>query len=316
MLDSSAAGIAIERVTVVIPTYRDSSRAISLVQALQHQHLPRGTTLEIVVVDDGSSDGTAQRIEACVGHLIRLEALPANAGRSEARNAGARLACGQALMFIDCDCMPADNHLLQRHLQAFDEDVAATSGPVTGDGTGSFWDLYQTKASQRRARQHDAGIWYSGSTQNLMVSRAAFHRCGGFDATYRSYGFEDRDFLLRLARHGRVAWTPLGVMRHMDELRMTQVASKMLEAGGESAAIFQQRYPSAYQALGYATLDVRLHVWLSPLAWVARVTLSPACRMTDLILQRPGIPFAFKSWLVKGLTGFGYLRGTFLRRSA
>jgi glycosyltransferase involved in cell wall biosynthesis len=293
---------------VVVPVFRDADRAIELVCSLQRQKLPPGTSAEIVVVDDGSGDGTAERMAQALGSAILLHRLAANAGRAVARNTGAAIASGEWLLFVDCDCMPVDDELIQAHAGEWRPGVVASVGPVVGDG--GFWHRYQSAASDRRARQHAAGLRITGSSQNLMVSASAFRACGGFDTAYRAYGFEDRDLQLRIAAHGSVCWAAKAVVRHMDSLSMVAVSGKLVEAGGTSARLFSTRHPQAYRDLGYAALDVRLHPWLRPPARVIEPLIPPLARFTDRLVRASVLPYRVKSWLVKGLSGASYLVGT------
>jgi glycosyltransferase involved in cell wall biosynthesis len=296
-------------VSIIIPVYRDADRAIELVLALRSQRLPEETCMEVIVVDDGSGDGSADRIEQLVGNVVVLRRLRVNAGRAVARNMGASTANGEVLLFIDCDCLPATEHLIAAHLRAWNEGVVASIGPVTGTGVG-FWDRYQANASKRRERQHAAGIFFSGSSQNLMVLRAAFISCGGFDGAYRTYGFEDRELQLSIAEYGRIAWAEAASVRHMDILTLPLVCRKMEEAGGSAAVLFAQRHPEAYKALGYAALDARLHSWLKLPALLLDRLIEPAALWTDGLIANPHLPHELKSLLVKGFTAVSYLIGT------
>jgi glycosyltransferase involved in cell wall biosynthesis len=296
-------------VSIVIPVYRDADRAIALVRELQEQQLPSGVEMEILVVDDGSDDGSTDRIEEAVRDRIVLIRLPANVGRAAARNAGAQRAKGELIYFMDCDCLPARNDLVAAHLCAWEPGVVATIGPVTGSGDG-FWHRYQSAASERRSRQHAAGISFSGSSQNLMVSRAAFESCGGFDGTYQTYGFEDRDLQLRISRLGHIAWATAARVKHMDLLALPLVCQKMIEAGGSAAVLFSRRYPTAYETLGYAALDSRRHRWLWLPARLLEGLVEPLAQLGDRIIANPYVPYRLKNWTVKVATAMSYLVGT------
>ena len=295
--------------SIVIPVFRDAIRAIELVRTLQGQRLPSGFEIEIIVVDDGSNDGSANRIKAVVGKDITLLRLSKNSGRAIARNNGAAAARGETLLFMDCDCLPVSDDLIIEHMRAWAADVVATIGPVVGNGDG-FWHRYQVTASERRARQHASGINFSGSSQNLMVKRTAFDACGGFDSNYCTYGFEDRDLQIRIARYGRIVWATTASVRHMDSLALPLVCRKMIEAGGAAAVLFSHHHPEAYRVLGYAHLDARQHAWLRPLARLLDHLIEPMARYSDLIIASRCLPYKPKSWLVKALIGLSYLVGT------
>lgn len=293
----------------MIPVFNDANRAIQLVRTLSAQRLPPNFDAEIIVVDDGSDDGSPDRIEADVGNDITLLRLPTNSGRAAARNSGASVARGEVLLFMDCDCLPASHDLVAEHLRTWAPGVVATIGPVTGNGNG-FWHRYQVAASKRRALQHAAGIYFSGSSQNMMVARTEFEACGGFDRNYFTYGFEDRDLQIRIAKYGRVAWAAEACVRHMDSLALPLVCRKMAEAGGSAALLFSLHHPKAYRALGYARLDVRQHAWLQlPARSLGRI-IEPLARYSDHIILSRRVPYKLKTWLVKALIGLSYLVGT------
>ena len=300
---SDASAIA----SVVVPVYRDGLRAAEAVAALLVQAMPPGVALEILVVDDGSGDDTAERLARIVDARVRVIALPENVGRSAARNAGAAAASGTTVVFMDCDCIPTRDDFLATHLHALTNAVAST-GRVIGADEG-FWSRYQGDASQRRKRQHAGGMAYSGSSQNLAVRTEAFRAIGGFDTGYRQYGFEDRDVLLRLARVGRVAWTEEATVRHRDALRMREVARKMAEAGQHSSARFASMHPEAYGALGYGRLDARRHGALRPFARLAGKCLPLIAGAVDGLIALP-LPYALQAWAVRGTTALAYWCGT------
>lgn len=298
-----------EVVSIVIPVFRDAERAIALVHAIARSRPDSAAVLDIILVDDGSGDGTLEKLRARASTLARVHSLAANAGRSAARNAGAGLARGDVILFTDCDCLPASERLDQAHLEAWDDATVASVGPVVGNGQG-FWHRYQSTASRRRRRQHAAGLLCSGSSQNLMVRRSAFIDCGGFDLAYRSYGFEDRDILMRLSGQGRVAWAEAAVVRHMDTLSMAVVSRKLAEAGGESAIVFSGRYPDAYRALGYDRLDARRHPWLRwPSHWASAVAPRAALAI-DALVDKPWLPYVIKRIAVRLVSAGSYLSGS------
>lgn len=300
-----------QKVSVVIPVYRDDARALQLVHTLARQQLPAGTSMEIILVDDGSDDGSPERLEHAMAATagVTVLVLPTNVGRSAARNAGAARADGALLLFIDCDCLPVCDGWIAAHLAEMTPDMVATTGPVTGNGS-DFWHYYQADASARRHKSHAAGAQYAGSSQNFMVRRSAFLTSGGFDAAFRTYGFEDRDLFLRLSRQGRLGWAESAPVRHMDRLSMRNVAKKMAEAGGDAAVQFSERHPLAYQALGYASLDTRWHGWLRPVARLATPLVPHLADSVDGLLASRWWPYMLKRVLVRWLTALSYLCGT------
>lgn len=298
-------------ISVVIPVYRDASRAIEALESLGMQELPDGVGLDVVVVDDGSGDGTAELIKARAPDFARIIALPANRGRSKARNIGASHAKGRTIVFMDCDCSPVQPRFLQSHWDAINRGHAASTGHVTGID-GNFWDKYQRDSSARRARQHAQGIAFAGSSQNLAVSKDAFETIGGFDEDFLAYGFEDRDLLIRLSQQAGIAWTDTATVRHHDTLNLPGVCAKMMQAGETTGLRFACIHPQEYRALGYAAIDVRQHGWLRRLDKLVGVHIARLANATDGCLDCPWLPYRCKKAMVKLITALAYMRGTTL----
>lgn len=298
-----------QRISIVVPVYRGADRAIELVQALQTQRLNPDIHIEIIVVDDGSNDGSADRMEESIGEQATVHKLLTNSGRAIARNAGARQADGELLLFMDSDCLPADARFIAAHVQCFDADVVASTGPVVGTGLG-FWHAFQVGSSTRRAALHERGVPYAGSTANLMVRRGCFEAIGGFDEAYRAYGFEDRDLLIRLAALGPIAWADDAVVEHHDDLDLATVCRKMREAGTGGSRIFAIRHPEAYGALGYAAVDAKLHPARARLARAGAPLLPLLIAAVSTVLEWRWVPFALRSLAVRALSGASYLLGT------
>ena len=295
------------QVTVVVPVYRDAARARAAALALLEQKMPPGAVLDVVLVDDGSSDGTSEALRG-LEPTVRVLALPHNQGRSGARNAGAAAAAGAIVLFIDCDCLPADQNLLLGHISALESGAVASCGHVTGIGT-DFWSRYQEDASHRRRRQHASGIEYAGSSQNLAVRRSDFEAIGGFDTAYRRYGFEDRDLLIRLGQRGPIAWTTATV-RHQDQLCLSQVASKMAEAGRYSSHRFAGHHPDAYRTLRYAAIDAQRHPVTMPLGRLAAPFATVIAHAFDRLGCERWLPHTLARWIVRLTSALAYFGGT------
>lgn len=295
--------------SVVMPVFEDGQRAVIAVHSLLSQALPDATSLEIVVVDDGSHDDTAELIAGVTDERVRLLQLVQNQGRSAARNAGARYAHGNDLIFMDSDCLPLSDRFLIAHLDALHRGHVASTGHVIGTG-GGFWEGYQGDASARRQREHTRGHGYAGSSQNLAVSKAAFDRVGGFDIRYRHYGFEDRDLLLRMGEVGKVAWTEDASVRHLDTLNLPEVSRKMTEAGRHSAVRFAMLHPAAYKVLGYAAIDARRRPWLNPVGRVLGPRMPFIAQRVESALHQSWIPYPLAKGIVKVVSAVSFLYGT------
>lgn len=293
--------------SVVIPCFRDSARAAQLVGELRSQVLPAPWSREIIVVDDGSGAPHDMALLGLAGHDTTVVTLPGNAGRSTAVARGIDRARGELLMVMDSDCLPGNDGLLAAHIHALSSPgVVASNGPVRGHD-GRFWSRYQDDVMTRRARGN-ALQGTVGSTANCCMKRQSYLAVGGFDRDYTGYGFEDRDLLLRLAAAGSIAWTPLAVVRHMDELSLQGVCRKVSQAGQGNAGLFSRRHPEAYRALGYARFDARGRPGLAFAGRAIAPVIPAAARVTDQLLEY--LPFPLGRLLVKVLSALAFLAGS------
>ena len=192
------------RLSVVVPTYQRREVLARTLPTLLEQDLPPGT-FEVVVVVDGSTDGTAEMLEErFAGRPVRALLLP-NGGPAAARNAGIRAARGELVLLLDDDllCPPG---LLAAHLAAQASGPRVAFGPIVGmDGGGTAGELMRTALDAYYARMRDE--WHPDTSPtayaapNTSVPREALLRSGGFDLRF-ARALEDADLGLRLREMG------------------------------------------------------------------------------------------------------------------
>jgi len=196
------------RVSAVIPVHnrRDTvGRAIRSALAQTHRDL------EVIVVDDASTDGTPEAVKQAGGRRVRLLRHERNRGPSAARNTGIAAATGEFVAFLDSDD-EWDAAKVERQLAA----LRARSAGGQGDWAAVYCGFRFERAGRATATIPTlegrfpaellamAAPVAAGST--LLVRRAALDEVGGFDAGLRRQ--EDIDVLLRLFRRHRVAVVP------------------------------------------------------------------------------------------------------------
>jgi glycosyltransferase involved in cell wall biosynthesis len=186
------------RVSVVIPAHNAASRLPRVLDALAHQTAP-ADLFEVIVVDDGSTDGTADVVRARGG--VRLLNAPANGHQAAARNHGAAEARAQVLAFLDADCVPRADWIERglAELDANGADLLAGHIGMEVEGRASAIDLLALSHDFDQERYASEGFAAAG---NLWVKRSTFEEVGGFDTGLAHD--EDREFTLHATEGGAV----------------------------------------------------------------------------------------------------------------
>jgi glycosyltransferase involved in cell wall biosynthesis len=176
------------KLSVVIATYNRRDSLLRLLLSLACQSLdPKG--FEVIVVNDGSEDGTDQALAALEVSYPLHVIHQANQGQTVARQNGALKATGEILLFLDDDMDPCPK-LLAEHLQIHGKDEAVVLGHIKAP-TPSFnrpnfvWYEEQFLARLYESIQTRAikPCWKHFYTGNVSMPRKSFLAAGGFDAT-------------------------------------------------------------------------------------------------------------------------------------
>lgn len=189
--------------SVIVPVYNGAAVVEGQLQSLRPQV---GEGCEVIVVDDGSSDGTPE-ILARHGWIktVRHEV---NRGAGAARNSGAWAACGEVLLFLDADTQ-AMPELLSRVVSFFAgrPEVAAASGIYCERNLGrhAFARYLDACQSAMRAASLDAAAPGTLSGSLCAIRQKVFRSAGGFSED-RRLALEDIELGLRLTRAGYTHW--------------------------------------------------------------------------------------------------------------
>lgn len=187
------------KITTITPAFNCAATIGQVLQRLTEMRL-REEIHEIIVVDDGSTDGTAA-VAAEFG--AKVISSGGRCGPGAARNIGAQYAQGTVLWFIDSDVVPHDDAALRVHEAFLSNDVIAVFGsyderPVARNFFSQYKNLVHHHYHQRGARQ--ASTFWAGCG---AVRKAEFVAAGGFDAlTYKRPSVEDIEFGYRLRATG------------------------------------------------------------------------------------------------------------------
>lgn len=192
------------QVSVVIPVFNGGQ---TIKRALDSVFAQTFTSLEVIVVDDASVDGTAAIVAQYVGDRLTMIRSSENQGAGAARNRGIAQARGRWVAFLDADdaWKPAK---LEKQIAFLERSRKSVTACATGynlekDGRKQAITLNLTPAQFRKDILFGCTI-SPGST--LVVERHVFDQIGGFDEKFRR--LEDWHWLLRFSEHYDMEFVP------------------------------------------------------------------------------------------------------------
>lgn len=206
-------------VSVVIPTHQRADVLRRCLAALTAQDYPG--RLEIIVVDDGSTDETPQ----VVGEFVRRNGVrylrQTNRGPAAARNHGIAAAGGEIIAFTDDDCLvPQD--WVRRLVQGYrtHPEIAGVGGRLEPPAEYREHPIAQYERSEGRETYGAGDVEViggfdcpAGGTNNMSYRRQVLEEVGGFDEDFPYAAGEDADLKWRICQRGaRLLYLPVSVI--------------------------------------------------------------------------------------------------------
>jgi glycosyltransferase involved in cell wall biosynthesis len=281
------------RVTVIIPTYQRRESVRRALEALGRQTIAP-SEYEVIVVIDGSSDGTRELLAAWSGP-VRVEAVwQPNAGRACARNAGIARATGELVVFLDDDMEPVPD-FLAAHLGAHPPGARrAVVGPVPiPEEPGEAAIVAYRREGMHALLDRLGGPGYRLGfrdiyTGNLSVRRDVLDEVGAFDTMFTVYGHEDYEIGLRLAKAGvDLAYCASALAYQRYEKDFPGMARDCI-ARGETAVLFARKHPEAAggtRLAGYHDASWKWRLVRSSLLWLSELWPRVPERLMTLITR-------------------------------
>jgi glycosyltransferase involved in cell wall biosynthesis len=204
--------------SAVIPVW---NRRRLVCEAIESALSQRTGEVEVLVVDDASTDGTPDEVERCFGAKVRVLRLPRRGGPAAARNAGVRAATGKYLSFLDSDdvWLPGKLDAECRVLEQFPEaeamitdDLGFLEGEAQSTTRFSRNGLLAATQGQPRWVRDCRWLWTNSwngvATCGITLLRSAAARFGPVLFAEDIDAFEDWEFELRLYQQCRVVVLP------------------------------------------------------------------------------------------------------------
>ena len=185
----------------VIPVFNEESQILQTVESIQSLELPENFSINMIIVDNGSTDSTREKLSVNRIPFILCK----TRGRSNARNMGAKKGDASHIVFLDSDTRLSSNWLKECFAALENPLYSAVQGKIipTGDDR-LFLNRYRTA---KRSFLGDFSFHYSQfsypvlNTAACMILRSDFESIGGFDEQLKRA--EDTDLTLRLLKNGK-----------------------------------------------------------------------------------------------------------------
>jgi glycosyltransferase involved in cell wall biosynthesis len=319
--DSAAAHAP--RYSVIIPAYNAARDLEACLNALLEQRLP-ATEYEVIVVDDGSTDGTGDLALLAGARVIRQP----NRGPAAARNAGMRAARAGIVCFTDADCAPTRDWVARivAPLTAPGTNVVAVKGAYSSRQSSvvarfvqqEYMDRYDRLRQQQRIDHVDTGA--AAYNRDVVLS------IGGFDEAFTAPSVEDQDLSFRLAKAGHsMVFVPEAVVEHRHPESVRRYFRRKFILGVWKVREFT-KHPDKTISDSYTPQALKVQTALAmillvsaivPLLWpvaslcVLAFLMSAAPFMGKVRRRDPGILWAVPPLLlVRGMAGgFGMIYG-------
>jgi len=234
---------ALPSVSVIVCTHNGASRIEDCLTALAALDYPR---YEVVVVDDGSSDGTAELAEEFDVKLIRT----ANRGLSCARNTGIAASSGEIVAFCDDDCRPDPHWLLYLASALVTSSHAGVGGPnippedgLVAESVGHAPGGPMHVLVSDYEAEHIPGC-------NMAFRRSVLDRVGGFDPQFHVAG-DDVDLCWRIQNAGgTLGFSPGALVWHRAR-RSVRAYLRQQVGYGRAEALLERKWPERYNDRGH-----------------------------------------------------------------
>jgi glycosyltransferase involved in cell wall biosynthesis len=244
---------------VIIPTYNRLGLLKKTLQCLDQQTYP-SNQYEVIVVDDGSEDGTESylRRAAAQGKLryIRQE----NRGPAAARNRGVQAAQGEVVAFTDDDCLPDANwltYLSESYTSCSDSPPVAVGGRVENFSNGHWLRDFRALQNKHHLSSRTDNPEYL-DTANASFHKSVFLELGGFDESFPFPSGEDVDFGFRLIEAGYdFLIKPEAIVQHIGRVSLFDIIKQSFNRGRGNAYL-KAKYPDRF--MGPPSQGLRLHL--------------------------------------------------------
>jgi glycosyltransferase involved in cell wall biosynthesis len=256
-------------ISIIVPAYNAAATLSACLDALAHQTLP-AASYEVIVVDDGSTDGTARLASRPGVRLVRRT----HAGPAAARNSGIRAASGEIVLFTDADCEPEPGWVAAITAPFADPEVAGCKGTYRTRQRALVARFVQAEYEDRYRHLAKADRPDFIDTYSAAYRMSVLTEDGGFDESIPVPSVEDAELSFRLSERGRkLAFAQQAIVYHRHPVSVWRYARRKFRYGRWRVPVYA-RYPAKLRGDAHTPEILRAQLALvglmaPALAWAA-----------------------------------------------
>ena len=235
-------------VSVVIPTYNRLPILKKCLDSLENQFLiDKIHDFEIVIVDDGSTDGTIAWLENNIDSFPHLRLFEqSHGGPALARNLGVKKSNGELIVFIDSDLI-VDKYFLVNHVNSLIK-AWKKNGNRKCFTYGSVINTSNFNNPKSEPFKFQDLSWAYFATGNVAIDKKVLEKSGLFDTSFRLYGWEDLELGERLRNMGvKLVKCPKAIGYHWHPALALDQIPQLIRIEKERAKmglVFYRKHPS------------------------------------------------------------------------
>lgn len=208
------------KVSIIVPNWNGINLLKKNIPALlSAAKFAKNNVLEIIIIDDCSTDNSVKYIKDTFRSQVRLIKHKKNMGFAAAVNTGARHAKGELLCLLNTDVVPSETFLVNVIPHFIDPKIFAVVLHEKGNGhaTGTFKDGFLAHRGASESTGSVPSLWASGGSS--VFHRKLWWELNGLDETlFKPFYWEDVDLSYRAWKRGyRIIWEPRALVEHKHE---------------------------------------------------------------------------------------------------
>ncbi len=289
------------RVSVIVPAYNSENTIGRCLSAIEAQDYPK-RLFEVIAVDDGSRDGTAEIIkQRGVKYFWQT-----NKGPATARNKGVEKATGEIILFTDADCVPEKNWIREMVRPFEDKEVVAVKGAYRTGQKEIVARFCQIEFEERFELLKKAASIDMIDTYSAGFRKEVFDKMGGFDTSFPVANNEDTELSYRMSAKGfKMVFNPNAIVSHLNHPASIKRYARIKFWRGYWRMVVYKKFPDKMLKDTYTPQTLKFQTLLS---------LAVACTVPVALFIKPwgGLLFAVALGLFF-LTTLPFLRTALLR---